>query len=215
MNDLPAPSCADCVGFISEGRDEQGRRVGRCGLRPELTNIPETLPHCEQFRVRRSRAGQVAEPPSKPKPRRRRAAAPKAAPSEAHRKRTLDRPARGDTTGEIDMDRDGLKQVLRELLEEETLYGYPEMGARWEEGTLVLKPADPNNQPKEIPIEALFHKVVMVRDRLRVLEAKINAHAKLSEQDKVELQGYVTKCYGTLTTFNVLFRDKADHFRTR
>ncbi len=113
------------------------------------------------------------------------------------------------------MDRDGLKQVLREILEEETLFGYPSMGMRWNDGTLILKPATEDNQPKEIPIDAFFHKIVMLRDRLRVLEAKINGHDKLEEQDKVELQGYISKCYGTLTTFNILFGDKEDHFRSK
>ncbi|HEV8324046.1 MAG TPA: hypothetical protein VG389_20685 [Myxococcota bacterium] len=127
---------------------------------------------------------------------------------------TLQRPVMGDTNGEIDgMDRNGLKQVLRELLEDETFYGYCALGPRWEGGTLVLKPADAALQSKEVPIETFFHKVVMLRDRLRVLEAKINAHDKLSDLEKVEMQQYITKCYGTLTTFNVLFRDKADQFR--
>jgi len=113
------------------------------------------------------------------------------------------------------MDRDGLKQVLRELLEAETLYGYPDMGQRFQGGTMVLKPADEELQSKELPLETFFHKIVMLRDRLRVLEARINGHDKLSEQDKVELQGYVSKCYGSLTTFNVLFADKADQFSSR
>ncbi len=112
------------------------------------------------------------------------------------------------------MDRDGLKQVLRELLQEETMYGYPEMGARWQDGALVLKPGSEGNQPKEVPLESFFHKIVMIRDRLRVLEAKINGNGKLAEADKVELQGYISKCYGTLTTFNVLFQDKADYFKS-
>ena len=87
------------------------------------------------------------------------------------------------------MDRDGLKQALREILEEETMYGYPELGSRWQDGTLVLKPADSVNQPKEIPLENFFHKIVMVRDRLRVLEAKLNSSKNLSEADKVESRG--------------------------
>lgn len=113
------------------------------------------------------------------------------------------------------MDRDGLKQVLRELLEEEALYGYPEIGQRWQGGALVLKPSDPALKSKEIELETFFHKIVMIRDKLRVLEAKLNAHPKLSEQDKVEFQGYVTKCYGSLTTFNVLFGSPADQFTSK
>ncbi len=113
------------------------------------------------------------------------------------------------------MDRDGLKQVLRELLEEETLAGYPEMTPRWQRGTLVLKPADPGLQPKEVPLETFFHKIVMVRDRLRVLEQKINGHATLSDAEKVEIQQYITKAYGSLTTFNVLFRNKEDQFSSK
>lgn len=113
------------------------------------------------------------------------------------------------------MDRDGLKQVLREILEEETLYGYPELATRWQDGTIEIKSPNPELQSKELPVEALFHKVVMLRDRLRVLEAKLNGHDKLSDTEKVDLQGYISKCYGTLTTFNVLFQDKADHFSSK
>jgi len=113
------------------------------------------------------------------------------------------------------MDRNGLKEVLRELLEEETLYGYLEMSSRWQGGTLIFKPADSDNQLKEVPIDSFFHKIVMLRDRLRVLEAKINGNKGLGDGDKVELQSYISKIYGTLTTFNALFSDKKDHFSSR
>ena len=113
------------------------------------------------------------------------------------------------------MDRNGLKQVLRELLEEETLFGYAEMAPRWREGTLILRPADPELQAKELPLDTFFHKIVMVRDRLRVLEQKINGHPALSDADKFEMQQYISKVYGTLTSFNVLFRQKEDYFSSK
>jgi hypothetical protein len=86
------------------------------------------------------------------------------------------------------------------------------MGDRWIGGNLLLQPKDNTQKPKEIPIEIFFHKIVMLRDRLRVLEQQINAHKKLSDEEKINLQQYITRIYGSLTSFNVLFRNKEQWF---
>jgi hypothetical protein len=86
------------------------------------------------------------------------------------------------------------------------------LGEKWIKGTILLQPADKSLKPKEIPVEDFFHKIVMLRDRLRVLEQNINSHKKLSDEEKVNIQQYITRCYGSLTTFNVLFKNKEQWF---
>ena len=85
------------------------------------------------------------------------------------------------------------------------------IGDKWKGGKLILEPVDTNLTSKEIPIDTFFHKIVMVRDRVRVMEQKINS-ASLDEQLKIDLQQYITRIYGSLTTFNVLFKNKSQHF---
>ncbi len=84
---------------------------------------------------------------------------------------------------------------------------------KWKNGKMVLQPQDKNLSNKEIPIDTFFHKIVMLRDRLRVMEQKINASKELAEADKIDLQQYITRCYGSLTTFNVLFKNPSQQFK--
>ena len=107
---------------------------------------------------------------------------------------------------------DEFREIVREVINQELALSDTPIGRRWGAGTLILKPGDPSLKSKEIPIEAFFHKIVMVRDRLRVLEQKLNGHKVLSDAEKVDLQQYITRIYGSLTTFNILFRDSEDQF---
>ncbi len=86
------------------------------------------------------------------------------------------------------------------------------LGERWKGGIMLLQPFDKSQKPKEIPIDVFFHKIVMLRDRVRVMEQQINAHKILSDEEKVNLQQYITRIYGSLTTFNVLFKNKENWF---
>ncbi|RMH73028.1 MAG: hypothetical protein D6675_03225 [Gemmatimonadetes bacterium] len=105
-----------------------------------------------------------------------------------------------------------IKAAFRDIIAEELGITPVELGDRWIGGTLYLQPGREGLKEKEIPIETFFHKIVMVRDRLRVLEQQINSHPKLDDEDKVNLQQYITRCYGSLTTFNVLFKERSDWF---
>ena len=86
------------------------------------------------------------------------------------------------------------------------------MGSRWTGGKMVLQPANPAHKSKDVPIDNFFNKIVMLRDRLRVMEQRVNASENLSDEEKINLQQYITRIYGSLTTFNVLFRDEENHF---
>ncbi len=105
-----------------------------------------------------------------------------------------------------------LELLLRRVIREETGITPVTPAEKWRGGTLVLRPGIPGLQEKTWPIETFFHKVVMLRNRLRTLEQQVNA-ADLTDDVKVRLQGYVSGCYGTLTSFNVLFAEEEDQFR--
>jgi hypothetical protein len=105
-----------------------------------------------------------------------------------------------------------VEKIISRLDVEKSKSDVAELGNRWQGGRIVLHPADPALQPKEVPLEIFFHKIVGMRNQLRVLEQKINGHAKLSDGEKVELQEYITRCYGSMTTFNILFKEKESQF---
>jgi len=113
------------------------------------------------------------------------------------------------------MDIQEFRRVLRDVLNEELGLGEVNLGRRWQGGELVLKPGTADTQEKRVPLESFFHKIVMIRDKLRVLEQKVNSHPQLSDEDKVQMQQYITACYGSLTTFNVLFSDREDGFTSK
>jgi len=105
---------------------------------------------------------------------------------------------------------DATTEKLNLKVEKEDLL--PQLAPRWVGGKMVLYPNDPTLVNKEVELDVFFHKIVMVRDNLRVLEQKINAHPKLNDAERVELQYYITKSYGSLTTFNLLFKEKEQNF---
>jgi hypothetical protein len=210
--------CGSCRLWRAILEDARGP-IGPCRLVVRTGDFPGTAPACERYLARD--AAIPSAPPPEPERRRR---APGLRPVVVHRPGEpvpvttwVAPPPRPPAAAQpplpeelTDMTRDEFAQAIREALREEATE--VRLANKWEGGTVVLKPGDPGAAPKEIPIDALLHKVVMIRDRLRVLEAKLNATEKLSDAEKVALQQYVTRCYGSLTTFNVLFKDERDKF---
>jgi hypothetical protein len=204
--------CGSCRLWRPILEDERGP-IGPCRLQVRTGDFPGSAPRCERYLARD--AALPAKPPPPP-PRRHAASAPlvrHGGGASAVHAVGLARALVPDLEIPeeiLSMTREEFTQAIRDVLREEE--AQVPLAPKWEGGTAVLKPRDPQLQPKEIPLDLLFHKVVMVRDRLRVLEQKINAHDKLTDAEKVDMQTYVTRCYGSLPTFNILFRDERDRF---
>ena len=113
------------------------------------------------------------------------------------------------------MSPDELREVLLEAVQSAMGVEEVQLGGRWEDGSLILEPANPDLQATVLPIETFWNKIIMVRDRLRVLEQKINSHESLSNAEKVDMQQYISRCYGSLTTFNVLFKNRDERFSSK
>ena len=201
-----AGRCGTCARFVRvrETIDQNGevKRSGDCLLGVWPSPLYETST-CPQYIAR----GKVAETVAERRPARVRAA------RRAYTNVTEGTRAPLELPEEIlDMDADEFREVLRDVIREELGVTEVPLGGRWQGGEVILKPGKEGTQEKRVPIEALFRKIVTVRDKLRVLEQKVNAHPRLSDEDKVQMQQYVTQCYGSLTTFNVLFADRNDAF---
>ena len=202
------PICGTCAVYrvIDTAR---GLLLGTCRIRTDRGEFPCTAPICDAYVPRAGAPDAKGQPIGTPVALQiaRRAPRPQPEAEQKARVRIPDGPV-----GVVEMTREELKDLIREAMDEERGGGVAPLAPKWEGGVAMLKPRDPALQPKELPLESLFHKVVMIRDRLRVLEQKINANSKLTDAEKVDLQAYITACYGSLTTFNVLFRDREDGF---
>lgn len=207
MTDDLEGRCGSCARFVrvTEQVDADGtvRRVGDCLMEVWPSPLSERNT-CSYYAKR----GEFRPAPAKKTTSRR--SAPRRAPAPAPA--PLQPQPLVIPEDLLNMDADEFRLVLRHVLRDELGLGNAEIGPRWSGGEMVLKPGREGIAEKSIPIEQLFRKVVLIRDKLRVLEQKINSHPRLTDEEKVQMQQYVTQCYGSLTTFNVLFTSKDDGF---
>jgi hypothetical protein len=198
-----AQVCGNCKLWQLHSVDERGW-VGPCRIQPGRGLFPPSAPICDAFASKHgNKIVNVVAVPSSSAPRRMQ----KIAPTIVRKNKPLDSVV--ELGGDLAITREELMEIFREAVGDAA---DAPLAAKWEGGTVRLVPNNPELQSKDLSIESLFHKVVMIRDRLRTLEQKINAHAKLSDGEKVEMQHYITRVYGSLTSFNLLFREKSDQF---
>jgi hypothetical protein len=201
MAESPDKSCGLCGAFTQYAVHPTHGFVGACARGMISYPVPASA-ICGEYRAR----GTAHELVPLTKTR-------KAAPREPAAGSVIVR--RPPLPEEIDLDMDiaTFRTVLQEVLREELGVGEARIQPRFQGGELILKPGKEGTAEKRIPVETFFHKIVMIRDKLRVLEQRVNGHTGLTDEDKVTMQQYITGCYGTLTTFNVLFADPADGFK--
>jgi hypothetical protein len=201
--------CGTCARFVRvvETIDATGevKRSGDCLLGVWPSPLYETNT-CSQW-VRRGEFKARPAPPVRAMRRTRPVSAPRSRDTLAQAPPPLTLPE-----DLLDMDAEEFRRVLADVIRDELGVTEVEIAGKWDGGEVILKPGKEGLQEKRIPVDSLFHKIVMIRDKLRVLEQKINAHPKLGADEKVQMQQYVTACYGTLTTFNVLFANREDQF---
>ena len=204
MSDDLEGRCGSCARFVRarEQTEADGtvRRVGDCLLEVWPSPLSERST-CSHYAKR----GEFKPSPPKKTSRRGSSRRAQAAPAPSPQPLVIPEDL-------LNMDADEFRLVLRHVLRDELGLGEAAIGPRWAGGEMILKPGREGTAEKTIPIESLFRKVVLIRDKLRVLEQKINSHPRLTDEEKVQMQQYVTQCYGSLTTFNVLFTSKEDGF---
>jgi hypothetical protein len=199
MTESPEKRCGTCGAFTQYAVHPTHGSVGACARGMISYPVPATA-ICGEYRPRGT--GHELTPLK----------TRKAAPREPAPGVFVRRPPLPEEI-DLDMDMATFRTVLQEVLREELGLSETRIQPRFQGGELVIKPGKEGTAEKRIPIETFFHKIVMIRDKLRVLEQRVNAHSGLTDEDKVTMQQYVTACYGTLTTFNVLFADPGDGFK--
>lgn len=195
--------CGTCGFFVALYRGDDGSSTGECrlGCWPPPLKDSATCPHHKP-------KGKSFEGSLK---RKRVAGTPRRLRDDDYVPKPVKAPLPQEI--DIDMDIDDFRRVLREVIHEELGVGEVELGDRWRGGEVVLRPGKGDTAEKAVPIDTFFKKIVSVRDKLRVLEQKVNGNKTLSEGEKLQLQQYITGAYGSLTTFNVLFKHKEDGFK--